>query len=227
MDILYCDNHLLVAVKPFNMPSQADSSRDTDMLTELKKYIGIKFNKPGNVYLGLVHRLDRPAGGVMVFARTSKAAARLSEQFAKHSQGRRYMAVTRGEWQGSVHPVDYLLKGADGMVRVVKEGTPGAKRAELISTPIATRDGLTLTDVELMTGRAHQIRVQHQHIGHPLWGDNRYGGGKSGQQLALWAYSLTIKHPTKDEMLTFTAPPPKAAPWSMFSDVIEGILSNE
>lgn len=227
MDILYCDNHLLVAVKPFNMPSQADSSRDTDMLTELKKYIGIKFNKPGNVYLGLVHRLDRPAGGVMVFARTSKAAARLSEQFAKHSQGRRYMAVTRGEWKGSVHPVDHLLKGADGMVRVVKEGTPGSKRAELISTPIASKDGLTLTDVELMTGRAHQIRVQHQHMGHPLWGDNRYGGGKSGQQLALWAYSLTIKHPTKDEMLTFTAPPPKAAPWNIFSDEIEGIISNE
>jgi len=227
MDILYCDNHLLVAVKPFNMPSQADSSRDTDMLTELKKYIGIKFNKPGNVYLGLVHRLDRPAGGVMVFARTSKAAARLSEQFAKHSQGRRYMAVTRGEWKCSVHPVDHLLKGADGMVRVVKEGTPGAKRAELVSTPIASKDGLTLTDVELMTGRAHQIRVQHQHMGHPLWGDNRYGGGKSGQQLALWAYSLTIKHPTKDEMLTFTAPPPKAVPWNIFSDEIEGIISNE
>jgi len=227
MDILYCDNHLLVAVKPCNMPSQADSSRDTDMLTELKKYIGIKFNKPGNVYLGLVHRLDRPAGGVMVFARTSKAAARLSEQFAKHSQGRRYMAVTRGEWSGSAHPVDFLLKGADGMVRVVREGTPGAKRAELISTPVASREGLTLTDVELMTGRAHQIRVQHQHMGHPLWGDNRYGGGKSGQQLALWAYSLTIKHPTKDEMLTFTAPPPKTAPWNMFSDAIKGIFADE
>ncbi len=227
MDILYCDNHLLVAVKPCNMPSQADSSHDTDMLTELKKYIGIKFNKPGNVYLGLVHRLDRPAGGVMVFARTSKAAARLSEQFAKHSQGRKYMAVTRGEWNKPAHPVDYLLKGADGMVRVVREGTPGAKRAELISNPVASRDGLTLTDVELMTGRAHQIRVQHQNMGRPLWGDNRYGGGKSGQQLALWAYSLTIKHPTKDEMLTFTAMPPRTAPWNIFSDVIEEKFADE
>lgn len=227
MDILYCDNHLLVAVKPCNMPSQADSSGDTDMLTELKKYIGIKFNKPGNVYLGLVHRLDRPAGGVMVFARTSKAAARLSEQFAKHSQGRKYMAVTRGEWKKAVHPVDWLLKGGDGMVRAVKEGTPGAKRAELISTPAAVKDGLTLTDVELMTGRAHQIRVQHQNMGHPLWGDNRYGGGKSGQQLALWAYSLTIKHPTKDEMLTFTAPPPNTAPWNIFSDAIKEIVADE
>lgn len=227
MEILYCDNHLLVAVKPCNMPSQADSSRDTDMLTELKKYIGIKFNKPGNVYLGLVHRLDRPAGGVMVFARTSKAAARLSEQFAKHSQGRRYMAVTRGAWDKPAHPVDFLLKGADGMVRIVREGTPGAKRAELVTTPLAAREGLTLTDVELMTGRAHQIRVQHAGMQHPLWGDNRYGGGKAGQQLALWAYSLTIKHPTKDETLTFTAPPPHTAPWSMFSDIIEERLADE
>ena len=227
MEILYCDNHLLVAVKPCNMPSQADSSRDTDMLTELKKYIGIKFNKPGNVYLGLVHRLDRPAGGVMVFARTSKAAARLSEQFAKHSQGRRYMAVTRGEWDAPAHPVNWLLKGGDGMVRIVSEGTPGAKRAELISTPLASRNALTLTDVELMTGRAHQIRVQHAGMKHPLWGDNRYGGGKAGQQLALWAYSLTIKHPTKDEMLTFTAPPPDTAPWNMFSDIIKERLADE
>ena len=163
----------------------------------------------------------------MVFARTSKAAARLSEQFAKHSQGRRYIAVTRGEWNKSVHPVDHLLKGADGMVRVVKEGTPGAKRAELVSSPVAVKGGLTLTDVELMTGRAHQIRVQHQNMGHPLWGDNRYGGGKSGQQLALWAYSLTIKHPTKDEILTFTAPPPNTAPWNMFSEAIEGMFPNE
>ena len=227
MEILYLDNHLLVAVKPCNVPSQGDASGDADMLSELKKYIGIKFSKPGNVYLGLVHRLDRPAGGVMVFARTSKAAARLSEQFARHSQGRRYMAVTRGEWRKAAHPVDFLLKGTDGMVRIVRENTPGAKRAELISTPLACRGGLTLTDVELMTGRAHQIRVQHAGMGHPLWGDNRYGGGKPGQQLALWAYSLTIKHPTKDELITFTAPPPETAPWTDFHDIIKERLADE
>lgn len=227
MEILYLDNHLLVAVKPCNVPSQGDASGDADMLSELKKYIGIKFNKPGNVYLGLVHRLDRPAGGVMVFARTSKAAARLSEQFARHSQGRRYMAVTRGEWRKAAHPVDFLLKGTDGMVRIVRENTPGAKRAELISISLACRRGLTLTDVELMTGRAHQIRVQHAGMGHPLWGDNRYGGGKPGQQLALWAYSLTIKHPTKDELITFTAPPPETAPWTDFHDIIKERLADE
>ena len=156
--ILYCDNHILVAVKPCNVPSQADASGDEDMLTRLKKYIGIKYNKPGNVYLGLVHRLDRPAGGVMIFARTSKAAARLSAQFAAHAQGRRYLAVTRGQWKTPAHPVDFLRKDEKGMVRVVPETAPGAKRAELISTPLACREGLTLTDVELMTGRAHQIR---------------------------------------------------------------------
>ena len=211
--ILYCDNHILVAVKPCNVPSQADASGDEDMLTRLKKYIGIKYNKPGNVYLGLVHRLDRPAGGVMIFARTSKAAARLSAQFAAHAQGRHYLAVTRGQWKTPAHE--------KGMVRVVPENAPGAKRAELISTPLACREGLTLTDVELMTGRAHQIRVQHAHMGHPLWGDNRYGDGKPGQQLALWAWSLTVKHPTRDEMLTFTAPPPRRDVWELFAGELE------
>ena len=219
--ILYCDNHILVAVKPCNVPSQADASGDEDMLTRLKKYIGIKYNKPGNVYLGLVHRLDRPAGGVMIFARTSKAAARLSAQFAAHAQGRRYLAVTRGQWKTPAHPVDYLRKDERGMVRVVPENAPGAKRAELISTPLACQEGLTLTDVELMTGRAHQIRVQHAHMGHPLWGDNRYGDGKPGQQLALWAWSLTVKHPTRDETLTFTAPPPRRDVWALFAGVLE------
>jgi len=220
MEVLYCDNHILVAVKPFNMPSQADVSGDEDMLTALKRYVGIKYNKPGNVYLGLVHRLDRPAGGVMVFARTSKAAARLSDQFVRHSQGRRYMAVVKGRMQGERRLVDYLAKGQDGMVRIVRENAPGAKRAELVTRAAAVRGDLTLADVELFTGRAHQIRVQHAGCGHPLWGDARYGAGKPGEQLALWAYSLTIKHPTRDEMMTFTAMPPRSGAWKEFYDVI-------
>lgn len=227
MEILYCDNHILAAVKPYNMPSQSDSSGDNDMLSELKKYVGIKYNKPGNVYLGLVHRLDRPAGGVMVFARTSKAAARLSAQFAAHSQGRRYMAVLQGEMRGERRLVDYLAKGADGMVRIVRENSPGAKRAELATRPMAVRGGLTLTDVELFTGRAHQIRVQHAGFGRPLWGDARYGGGKPGQQLALWAYMLTIKHPTRDEIMTFKARPPRSGIWLDFDDVIDERMKDE
>lgn len=227
MEVLYCDNHILVAVKPCNVPSQGDISGDEDMLTALKKYVGIKYNKPGNVYLGLVHRLDRPAGGVMVFARTSKAASRLSEQFAKHSQGRHYMAVVKGKMTGERRLVDFLAKGQDGMVRIVKENSPGAKRAELVTRAVETKDGVTLMDVELFTGRAHQIRVQHAGAGHPLWGDARYGGGKPGEQLALWAYRLTIKHPTKNEVMTFTARPPRSGIWAKFDGAIEERTADE
>ncbi len=221
MDVLYCDNHILVAVKPPNVPSQADASGDMDMLTELKRYIGIKYKKPGNVYLGLVHRLDRPAGGVMVFARTSKAAARLGAQFQQHAQGRRYLAVLEGALPAPMRLVDFLRKDADGMVRVVAEQAQDAKRAELMTTPLGTRNDLTLADVELSTGRAHQIRVQHAHIGHPLWGDMRYGNGVQGRQLALWAYSLAIKHPTRDEILTFWSKPPRGGVWEDFYDIID------
>lgn len=220
MEVLFCDNHILAAVKPPNMPSQADASRDLDMLTEMKRYIGIKYKKPGNVYLGLVHRLDRPAGGVMVFARTSKAASRLSAQFRAHLQGRKYFAVVEGAVEKPMHLTDYLVKDADGMVRIVPEGTPGAKRAELITVPIATHDTHTLMDVELMTGRAHQIRVQHAHAGHPLWGDMRYGNGVPGRQLALWAYALSLTHPTRDEILTFQSKPPRCGAWEEFYDII-------
>ena len=115
--VLYLDNHLLVAVKPANLPAQADSSGDDDLLSILKRYIGEHFNKPGNVYLGLVHRLDRPVGGVMVFARTSKAAARLSETFARHAQDRRYLAVLQGELTGARTLEDDLLK--DGRIGVI------------------------------------------------------------------------------------------------------------
>ena len=227
MNVLYCDNQILVAVKPPNMPSQADASGDLDMLTALKEFIGIKYAKPGNVYLGLVHRLDRPAGGVMVFARTSKAAARLGAQFADHAQGRRYLAVVKGGVPAPFLLVDWLAKGADGMVRVSKEGDPLAKRAELRSVPLACRNGLTLLDVELATGRAHQIRVQHANAGYPLWGDARYGGGKPGEQLALWAYSLSFQHPTRDEILKFAKMPPEGAPWEYFHDIIVERFANE
>ena len=215
--VLYLDNHLLVVVKPSNLPTQADASGDDDLLSILKRYIGEKFSKPGAVYLGLVHRLDRPVGGVMVFARTSKAASRLSEAFRTHEQDRHYLAAVEGDIPAPLTLVDFLLKdGKTGMVRAVKEGTPGAKQAKLITSPIARRDGLTLTDVQLFTGRSHQIRVQHAHAGHPLWGDMRYGHGKPGRQIALWAYSLKIDHPTRHEALTFSARPPMTGAWKLF-----------
>ena len=219
--VLYEDNHLLVVVKPPNLPVQADSSRDPDLLSILKDYIGHKYQKPGNVYLGLVHRLDRPVGGVMVFARTSKAAARLSQAFAGHAQDKRYLAVLQGALPEVRTLEDFLLKGGDGMVRVVSPETPGAKLARLETVPVAERDGLTLAEVRLHTGRAHQIRVQHAHAGLPLWGDARYGGGRPGQQIALWAWCLSFKHPTRDEQLRFACPPPDSGAWAAFRPIIE------
>lgn len=222
VDVLYEDNHLLVVVKPPNLPAQADRSGDDDLLSILKRYIGNKYQKPGNVYLGLVHRLDRPVGGVMVFARTSKAAARLSADFARHAQDRRYLAVLRGELPGEAVLEDDLLKdAATGTVRVVPADTPGAKRARLATRPLARRDGLTLTEARLFTGRAHQIRVQHAHAGYPLWGDARYGQGRPGQQIALWAARLALEHPTRREAMRFECPPPQAAPWLGFGPEIE------
>ena len=217
--VLFEDNHLLVVVKPANLPTQADRSGDDDLLSILKGYIGNKYQKPGNVYMGLVHRLDRPVGGVMVFARTSKAAARLSEAFSTHAQDRRYLAVVQGVADQPRTLEDWLVKdGRTGMVRVADRDAPGAKRALLDSVPLAVSDGLTLCEVRLHTGRAHQIRVQHAHAGLPLWGDARYGGGRPGQQIALWGVTLELTHPTTKERLRFTCPPPDSYPWNLFTN---------
>ena len=223
--VLFEDNHLLIVVKPANLPTQGDSSGDLDLLTILKEYIREKYQKPGNVFVGLVHRLDRPVGGVMVFAKTSKAASRLSEAFAKHTQDRQYFAVLQGEMSAPRTLENELLKDAKtGNVHAVKPGTPGAKHAKLDTTPIASRDHLTLTKVRLYTGRSHQIRVQHAAAGFPLWGDARYGGGKPGQQIALWAVHISFKHPTKDEQLTFTSAPPQSGAWRSFAAEIQSEL---
>ena len=223
--VLYEDNHLIIVVKPANLPTQGDSSGDEDLLTILKEYIREKYQKPGNVFVGLVHRLDRPVGGVMVFAKTSKAASRLSDAFAKHTQDRQYFAVLQGETSAPRTLENELLKDSKtGMVRAVKSGTPGAKHARLDTAPIAARDGLTLTKVRLYTGRSHQIRVQHATAGYPLWGDARYGGGKPGQQIALWAVRLAFKHPTKDEQLEFTSAPPQSGAWRSFAEEIKSEL---
>ena len=208
--VLYEDNHLLVVEKPANVPVQADASGDEDLLTACKGYIKEKYAKPGEVYLGLVHRLDRPVGGVMVFARTSKAAARLTEQFSAHRARKRYAAIVEGEAPAEGRLTDFLLKNeSTNTTAVVAVGTPGAKQAKLSFRTLAREKGLSLLDVDLQTGRPHQIRVQLSHAGYPIHGDQRYNpAAKVGEQIRLWAYALTIAHPTLKEEMTFYALPP-------------------
>lgn len=207
--IIYEDNHLLVVEKPVNMPVQEDSSGDRDLLTAFKQYIKEKYNKPGEVYLGLVHRLDRPAGGVMVFARTSKAAGRLSSQFSSSSAKKRYCAVVSGmPPECGAIKCNIAKDEASFSSYVCAESDPKGKPASLEYEVIARGAENSLVDIALYTGRHHQIRVQFLHIGHPLVGDQRYNkAAEKGVQLALWAYSLTIKHPTTDEEMRFVSLP--------------------
>ncbi len=215
--ILYEDNHVLVACKPPNMLSQADRTGDGDILSALKEYIREKYRKPGEVYLGLVHRLDRPVGGLMVFARTSKAAGRLSQQLQVHDVGREYLCVCEGEPGDRFTLTDWLLKDKQkNHVAVVAGGTPGAQKAVLHGECLDRRDGLALCAIRLETGRNHQIRVQMAHAGHPLWGDNRYGRGKPGQQIALWGYRLTFEHPVSHRLMTFVLMP-EGGIWECFA----------
>lgn len=205
--VLHEDNHILVAIKPYNMPSQADSSGDPDMLNALKEYIKHKYNKPGNVYLGLVHRLDRPAGGLMLFARTSKAAARLAAAMQNHEIEKTYLCRCKGipsREKGSME--DWLLKETGNNVRVVAAGTSSSRTARLDYEVLSERDGNALCRVRLITGRPHQIRVQFASRNLPLLGDARYGDG--GRQLALWSWRLAFIHPVNKQQMAFEQYPP-------------------
>jgi 23S rRNA pseudouridine1911/1915/1917 synthase len=219
--VIYEDNHLLVVEKPVNTPSQADDSNDPDLLSLLKHDLKCRYQKPGEVYLGLVHRLDRPVGGVMVFAKTSKAAARLSAQIRDGEFAKVYLAIVYGRLescQGSL--IHWLLKDSRlNKVKVVTEPQTGAKEAILDYQVIAEREGLSLVRINLQTGRSHQIRVQFSYIGHPLYGDQKYGAdwNKPGQQIALWSTQIRCLHPTKNEELTFQSAPPNQFPWNLFA----------
>lgn len=218
--ILFEDNHLLVAEKPQNILSQGDQTGDKDILTLLKEDLKIRHNKPGNVFLGLVHRLDRPVGGAMVFAKTSKAASRLSDQIRTRGFNKIYLAVIHGkpkEDKGTLR--HYLLKDEKtNMVSAVDKTIKGAKEAILDYKVISTVKDFSLVKINLHTGRSHQIRVQFSTIGHPLYGDQRYGQevNKIGQQIALWSNEITLEHPTLKENMTFTSSPHNVEPWSWF-----------
>ena len=227
---MYEDNHCIVVDKPNNLPVQADSSGDADLLSMVKEYVKEKYNKPGTAYIGLVHRLDRPAGGLVVLARTSKAAARLSAQVRSRELGRQYLLVVRGEPKMRAGEIkNYLLKDtAANMVRIVPAATEGAKEAvlnyRLLQTVHHPSEGkLSLIEASLQTGRSHQIRVQMAGLGCPLYGDQKYGPdlNKKGQQLALHAAKLSFIHPTLKDKRTFISYPPQKAPWTYFRINIE------
>lgn len=208
--ILYEDNHLLVVEKPVNVPVQADASGDADLLSLLKAYIRTRYEKPDEAYLGLVHRLDRPVGGVMVFAKTSKAAARLSAQFSSREAKKRYCAIVCGHPKPKQTLTDWLYKdGNTFSSRVVPPGTEGAKQARLTYALIGQAEDTAFLDIELATGRPHQIRVQLMNAGYPILGDQRYFcDAEAGEQIRLWAYALTLTHPTLKENMTFFSAPP-------------------
>ncbi len=218
--ILHEDNHIIVVLKPRNMPSCEDESKDLDLLTQIKEYIRVTYNKQGNVYLGLVHRLDRPTGGIMVFAKSSKAAARLSEQMKQGDFEKKYYAVLTGTPKEEKATLTHYMKknAINNMVYVCPPTVDGAKFAELDYKVLEENSGLCLVDVRLHTGRSHQIRVQMNAIGCPLYGDMRYGGIKAKKgHLALWAYYLSFTHPVSKERLVFRVQPPKdESPWNLF-----------
>ena len=203
INILYEDNHLLVAEKKVGVLSQSDGSSTPDMLTILKKYLKDKYNKPGNVYLGLVHRLDKNVGGVMVFAKTSKAARRLSEQIRNREFKKTYLAICKGVINSDGRYQDYLKREE---YRSVVSNSKDGKIAILSYEVIKVKNNNTLLKINLETGRHHQIRVQFSYHNHPLLGDEKYGS-KGKYPLALYAYKLEFYHPTTKEILSFTSIP--------------------
>lgn len=220
LEILYEDNHVIAVTKPNNIPVQADDSNDKDMLTIVKEYIKEKYNKPGNVFLGLVHRLDRPVGGAIVFAKTSKGASRLSNEIRKQTFERKYLTVIEGHLNNSGTLEDYLVKNRKTNTSyVTSKDTKDAKRAVLDYKTISEYKALSLLEVKLHTGRSHQIRVQLSNQNTPIFGDQRYNkNSKVGEQIALWSSEIKFKHPTKDEIITVTSQPPNRYPWNRFTN---------
>lgn len=221
--ILFEDNHLLVVEKPVNIPVQADNSKDEDLHAMLKQDIKVRYQKPGNVFLGLVHRLDRPVGGVMVFAKTSKAASRLADTIRRGKMDRKYLTIVRGvpdQQQGTL--THYLWKDRlKNIVYTVPSDYQEGKKSSLSFETISSTENLSLLSVRLHTGRSHQIRVQLSTSGLPLYGDQKYGHhmNKPGQQIALWSNELVFPHPTTKEIHHFRATPPESYPWNLFEAI--------
>ena len=226
--ILFEDNHLLVAVKPSGVLSQEDPSGDPDMLTLLKAYLVEKYKKPGEAYLGLLHRLDRPVRGVMVFAKTSKCASRISEQIRNRTVSKKYRAIVYGsfsEEKGQIR--SFLLKDPKtNLVKVfsdAKTAPKGAKESfleyEVLGQGRIAGVPVTLLSIDLHTGRSHQIRSQLSSIGHPIVGDRKYGKGPNrfAGDILLESYHLEVDHPVSHERMVFELPLADEEPWKQFA----------
>ena len=214
LNVVYEDNHIIVVVKPFNVLSQGDSTGDKSIYDMVKEYIKIKYNKPGNVYLGLVHRLDRPVGGLMVFARTSKAATRLSKYFSTHEIDKRYLAIVKGKVDNRGEFFDKIDKDSNGNSFISDSGKDALLKYECIE--YNEKNDFSLVAIKLMTGRHHQIRIQFASRGHYLLGDQRYGV-QDNHQICLFSYYLSFTHPVSKEKLEFFEFPPENDYWTLFT----------
>lgn len=221
LTVLYEDNQIVVVIKPQNVPTMPDESGDEDMLSAVKAYVKEKYNKQGEAFIGLVHRLDRPTGGIMVFARNSKSAKRLSEQFATHEVEKTYFAVVEGVVKIKMQKLtNYLKKDEkENIVKIVPMSEQGAKKAELVYNYLEDNGKESLLEVKILTGRSHQIRLQLANIGFPLVGDVKYGKAKgTTSKLGLWAGKLAFTHPTTKEKMVFMASPDTSnKPWDKFN----------
>lgn len=216
-------NHFLVIQKPVNIPSQADKTGDIDCITLIKEYLRKKYNKVANIYVGLVHRLDRPVGGVMVFAKTSKGASRLSKSIQEGKFIKEYILVADGKFEKSDGIMeDYLLKDEHtNLSKVVEKNTKNSKLAKLEYHVLSYREdnNLSLVHAKLYTGRHHQIRVQFAARNHSLYGDQKYGTRGKGKQIALFAFRLSFPDPITKDYLTFSAYPEINGTWSMLKNI--------
>ena len=215
--IIYIDNHLIAVTKPAGLLTQPDHNTNESLIDQTRQWIKEKYNKPNNIFLGLVHRLDRNVSGVVLFARTSKAASRLSKQFREGIPKKYYKAIVLGKLEREHNTlVHYLRKEKTLKTTIFPREAPTAKRSELSYEVIYSLEKKSLIEVSLSTGRFHQIRAQMAFIGHPIIGDVKYGAPESlpNQEIALHAHKLVFKHPISNEEITLTSPQPKT--WERF-----------
>lgn len=219
LDVLFVDNHLLVVAKPAGLATAPDESGDLDLLTLAKEWVRLEFEKPGAAFVGLVHRLDRPVSGVVAFARTSKAASRLSEQFRAHTVAKTYLGVGLGRVAGDAGVLEQSLvkDEARNVVRVVPAGTRDARVASTRWRVLARSADRVLFEFQPATGRPHQLRIAAATLGAPLAGDLKYGAREplSDASVALHALRLELEHPTRHERLALEAPLPSLEVWDV------------